>query len=85
MYVSSFQEYWDDHLGAAGIAINDAAQASTGRTPIELALGQHPGKSLSLLMKVSTQQDSESAEAFVRRMLQDHGKARLTRQASKIC
>jgi hypothetical protein len=47
-YVSPFQEYWDDHLVAAGIAINDAVQASTGRTPFELALRQYPGESFVL-------------------------------------
>ncbi len=72
-------DFWQRHTLAAEI---DAVQASTCRTPFELAPGQHPGKSLPLLMKASIQQDSESAEAFVRRMFQDHGKARLAMQAS---
>ena len=75
-YVSPFHDDWDDYLMAAEIAINDSVHASTGRTPFELTMGQHPRTPLSLLMKTDKRPDSESAEAFVRRMKEEHEQAR---------
>jgi len=47
-YTTYHQNKWDDHLSAAEFAYNNSKQASTGMTPFELDMGQHPATPLEI-------------------------------------
>ena len=74
-YVHPYADDWDQQLGDAEFAYNNAKQKSTQRSPFFVAYGFHP-RTPADLYNPQAAEDTPAAQDFVKSMLKGHAAAK---------